>query len=113
MLILIVWLHFISDFLLQTDKMALNKSKSIKWLSIHIVAYSSTLFLFLGWKYALVNGILHWITDFITSKGTTALWLRNERHWFFVIIGVDQAIHMTCLILTMPLINHFLVSFIV
>jgi hypothetical protein len=41
--------------------------------------------------------IMHFITDAITSRTTSYLWQKGERHWFFVVIGLDQAIHMTTL----------------
>lgn len=105
--------HFVADFLLQTDKMALRKSSSLKWLTIHVSTYSLC-FLFWGIKFALLTFILHWLTDFLTSRATSKLWfftpvgvhfnaggLRHElyapvggnRHWFFVMIGLDQLIH--------------------
>ena len=34
------------------------------------------------------------------SRSRQALWKKGERHWFFVVIGLDQAIHMTCLFAT-------------
>ena len=96
-LILLVWVHFISDFVFQSNQMAQNKSTSIKWLSIHVGVYS-ILFLWWGWKFALLNGILHWMTDFVTSRISSYYWKKNEMHWFFTTIGCDQAIHLTCLI---------------
>ena len=38
--ILIALIHLIVDFFLQTREMGENKSKSIKWLSLHILVYS-------------------------------------------------------------------------
>ena len=95
-MILLIWIHFIADFGLQNDKMSLNKSSSNKWLAIHCLVYSIPL-LWWGWKFALINGVLHFVVDWVTSRGTTKLWLMNERHWFFVLIGFDQAIHLTLL----------------
>lgn len=98
-LLLLIWLHFVADFVLQSDKMAQSKSKSVKWLSIHILVYSLP-FMIISPLYALVNGALHWITDFVSSRITSRLWEKKEVHWFFVVIGLDQALHMTALVLT-------------
>jgi Protein of unknown function (DUF3307) len=101
----LVWLHFISDFLLQTDWMALGKSSSNKILSIHVAAYSTLFLIVCGPKYALVNFALHWVTDFFSSRATKKLYAAKENHWFFAVIGFDQAVHVTCLLLTIPLIG--------
>ena len=102
MAIILVWVHFVADFLLQNDKMAVNKSKSNKWLGIHAGIYTIPFFWW-GWKFALVNGAAHFVVDFVTSRGTTWLWQKNERHWFFSLIGLDQAIHITTLLVTLRL----------
>ncbi len=89
--------HFIGDFILQNDYMALNKSKKWEALSLHVLVYSAT-FLWLGWKFALNTFITHFITDAITSRITTRLYTPVfHRHWFFVVIGLDQLIHYTTL----------------
>jgi hypothetical protein len=95
----ILWCHFFGDFILQTDTMALNKSKSNKWLGIHSFVYALP-FLWLGWKFAAFASILHFAVDWATSRGTSKLWAANQRHWFFTLIGFDQAIHMTILLTT-------------
>lgn len=97
-LLILVWMHFVADFVLQYDKMAHNKSSSNKWLSIHVAIYTAPFFWF-GWQFALLNGAAHWITDYFTSRATTELYKREENHWFFVVIGFDQAIHLTCIFL--------------
>ena len=92
----LIWIHFIADFMMQSDRIALNKSKSNLILLQHVVIYGIFLLPF-GLLFALVNTVLHFITDYCTSRATSALWKNNQRHWFFVVIGLDQAIHMTCL----------------
>ena len=92
----LIWIHFVADFIMQSDRVALNKSRSNSILLQHVAIYGAFLLPF-GLVFALVNAGLHFVTDYCTSRATSALWKRNQRHWFFVVIGLDQAIHMTCL----------------
>ena len=109
----ILFVHFVADFICQTDGMATNKSKSLSWLTIHVCTYTPVLLAALGfwgmyyhiplsymWYFGIVNGALHWVTDFFTSKLNYYLWKKEMRHWFFVGIGADQFIHYTCLLIT-------------
>jgi hypothetical protein len=104
----LVWTHFFADFfadfVCQTDKMATQKSSSFKWLTIHASVYTIP-FLIFGWQFALVNGVCHWITDAITSRITKRLWEAKEVHYFFVVIGLGQSIHLATLYLTQGLIQ--------
>lgn len=104
-IIILIWMHFIADFILQTDKMATNKSTSNQYLALHCIVYSIPFFWF-GWMFAIVNGVAHFLTDWITSRVTTALHKKGERKWFFVAIGFDQAIHMTTLIITLFILGE-------
>ena len=83
--------HFVGDFLLQSDWMALNKSKRWDALALHVVAYILALYAVLAssallgawsnphasfddhWFY-VVNAALHFITDAITGRITSRLW---------------------------------------
>lgn len=105
----LIWIHFIADFIFQSRKMAENKSRSFSWLSYHCAEYTAFLLPF-GWRFALVNGAAHLVTDFITSKLTTKFYLAKNNKMFFVTIGADQAIHMTTLIATLGLANESFIS---
>ena len=96
---IIIWAHFIGDFLLQSDKMALNKSKSLYWLGIHSSVYGLP-FLYFGVEFYFITVGAHFIVDFLSSKLTSHFWITKQRHWFFVVIGWDQAIHFSFLIAT-------------
>jgi len=117
-ILLIIWAHFVADFMLQNDKMAQNKSTSNIWLTNHIMVYSAAMlgimapFVYfmdsatshiqLLWLlvWVTINGALHWITDWCSSRATSYLWQKGDRHNFFVVIGADQAIHLSTMVVT-------------
>lgn len=104
----LMFAHWIGDFVLQTDKQAKNKSKSNYQLGLHVISYSSTMFmaatLLLPSKEAAVFfGITlaaHFITDYITSRINSKLYEANKIHNFFVSIGFDQWLHTVQILLT-------------
>lgn len=105
--IAIIWGHFIGDFILQSDKMALNKSKSNFYLFYHVTVYMMPFMICSAWidtrvliPWLVSNFILHFITDYISSRTASYYWNNNKRHQFFVTIGFDQAVHITCLVVT-------------
>lgn len=98
-IVIILALHFIGDFLLQSDRMSKNKSKSLRWLSAHICVYTLALTP-LGLTFAMVNGFAHLCIDYGTSKATSRLWEAKKTHWFFVVIGADQLVHYALLFWT-------------
>lgn len=95
-LLLLIWMHFVADFVLQTDKVALHKSSDNMILTFHVTIYSLP-FLYFGWKFAVITWLAHFVTDWITSRITKRLHQAGHRHWFFVTIGCDQALHLSAL----------------
>ena len=98
----ILFLHWVFDFVLQTDKMALNKSTSTYWLLTHTSSYAFIAFpILVPLHISLIHVILfycylfttHTAIDGITSRITSYLWKTEKRHWFFVMIGFDQVLH--------------------
>ncbi|HUT43021.1 MAG TPA: DUF3307 domain-containing protein [Desulfobacterales bacterium] len=99
---LLLILHWVADFVLQTDYEATNKSKSFKILCKHTMLYAvvvtavyGTLFqnalmivLTLVWLF-----VTHTAIDFVTSRWTSKLYSEGKRHDFFVVIGFDQLLH--------------------
>ena len=101
-------MHWVADFVLQTRWMANNKSSNWWALSAHVLAYTGGIAVFafgtlgLGaWKFLLVNGALHFVTDAVTSRITKLLWMKKMEWEFFCIIGYDQLIHQLCLAITL------------
>jgi hypothetical protein len=107
--IYLMFAHYVGDFLLQTAWMANGKSKSILPLTVHISVYTLTLILFglplyfIGflsgfWSwyvaFCILNGLLHFATDFITSKISSKAYAEGNIRKFWAVIGFDQFIHM-------------------
>ena len=110
---LLVLTHFVSDFVLQSEWQANNKSKNIYALASHVGTYTLGLLGFIlltctsfhyfvaGLLWVLVNGGLHFLTDYYTAPiNTDLITLAKETgkyHNFFVNVGMDQVIHYGCL----------------
>ena len=129
---LLLLIHFVADFFLQTPWMAKNKSDDLQALGLHVAVYTVTLYVLgliamriLGMSglelmktflfFALANGALHFVTDFITSRASAHQWEKMQSavgdeekghysHNFFVVIGLDQVVHYTCLFFTIPIL---------
>lgn len=109
--ILLLFCHFVGDFIFQTSHMALNKGKNNKVLIRHAIAYifafipiflllvySKTLMIALN--FILLNCVLHIIQDFWTSRLNAHLKRNYGEGAFFKGIGFDQFLHFVCLITT-------------
>lgn len=100
--------HWIADFIIQTDWQAKNKSKSNLALFYHIRSYVFTfwilgIFIFdasLWTIFVVINGFLHYITDYFTSRLNSYFWGKGDTHSFFISVGADQLIHTATLYLT-------------
>ena len=72
-------IHGIGDYILQSDYMAMNKSKKTIPCLIHVLIYTS-LFLFLtfSWKALLVIGGTHFIIDRFPIIVRRLIWMKNH-----------------------------------
>ena len=126
----ILIVHFVADFIFQTDQQAKGKSKnwkdllshtgvySLVWLIIPISMYlkdyhpyrnphllpDDVIFYtkyFLPMIYfIIITFICHTVTDYFTSRLNSKLWNESKVHLFFVSIGFDQILHYMQLFLT-------------
>lgn len=106
----IAFVHWVADFIKQTDEMAKGKSTSNYWLGKHILAY--TLWTLLAWPlllsfslqqllpWVILNGALHFVVDYFTSRASSKLYQKGDIHNFFVVVGFDQFLHLACLLLS-------------
>lgn len=113
-IIIIIFIHWVADFLFQTSKMALNKSKDNRWLLLHVFTYT-IVFAVIGLNildsdqylgllmFCGVTFIAHFIQDYITSRWTSSLYAEKKFYGvfptFFKVIGLDQFLHYAQLIL--------------
>lgn len=118
---MIIVIHWVTDFVLQSDEDAKGKSKYAKNLLNHTVSYSVLWFTPLVIYYAVINAyntigfhlafdfvvitfIFHTITDYFTSRLNAKLWEEKKVHNFFVSIGFDQVLHYVQLFITFYII---------
>jgi hypothetical protein len=100
--------HYIADFILQSHYQASNKSKCNKALAEHVLFYTIALVLLgaiifvspIGIIWGLINGVIHFGVDYITSRINSKMFAKQDWHNFFVGVGADQLIHYTCLFST-------------
>lgn len=116
-IIYILGTHYVFDFLLQSHWMASNKSKNNLALLAHVLVYTIGLTwcsfaciefpLEVGLWWVGFNMIAHFITDWITSRISSAHF-GKDWHKFFCVIGADQCIHYSTLFLSYIAIQNFL-----
>lgn len=123
MLFILLTLHWICDFVLQTDKQAKGKSNNWSDLLAHTGSYTlgffaayclaititlphdpATFNLNLLWFFP-ITFICHTATDYYTSRINAELWKDKRLHDFFVSIGFDQLLHIVQLVLTYQLVS--------
>jgi hypothetical protein len=115
----IIFIHWVADFVLQTNKQAQGKSKNWNDLLSHTFTYSAMWVfascLLIGYAnkeqttqwyvihsllFAFITFIAHTVTDYFTSRLNSKLWAKGDVHNFFVSVGFDQVLHYIQLFLT-------------
>ena len=112
----ILLIHWIADFILQTDEEAKGKSSSWRCLLSHTLTYSFVFFIaslmygavdynvrFL--LFSPITFIAHTATDYYTSRVNAQLWKEQRTHAFFVSVGFDQLLHFAQLLITFQLLT--------
>ena len=116
-------IHYIADFILQTDKEAKGKSKNWNDLLSHTITYSIYYFcvgvllvlldilpniLFVCY-FTIITFVCHTITDYFTSRWVKKSFEIEDHHNGFAKIGFDQYIlHLPQLFLTYALLKQYL-----
>ncbi len=110
----ILVIHWFADFVLQTHYQAIGKSAKWKPLLEHTAIYTMmwipfiVLYILFGTDeyirghftlFLIITFVAHTLTDYFTSRWVRYYFSRNNFHNGFVIIGIDQILHYTQLIL--------------
>ncbi len=109
-IILLLIAHFVGDFLCQPRVMALNKTKSLYYLSLHGLLVGVPVFLvffmfkpvLLALSLTVIYVIVHCAQDFFVWTIAIRLFGESEKYWeekkFYDIIGFDQFLHVAFLV---------------
>lgn len=116
LVILILFIHWVADFVCQTHWQATNKSKNDLALVCHVASYTAvwTIPILILFHFAAVPALhflfitffAHFWTDYFTSRWTSKLYAKGDFHNFFVVIGFDQILHYVQLFGTLYLIVY-------
>lgn len=113
LILMLLFGHFVGDFVLQTSKQALYKYQDSNLLWGHVWAWLFTLIttlvlyhLFTGYRYNPTHTMYwmmfmagtHFITDFVTSRLNRMFKDQGNEKMFWNMIGFDQFIHVALLL---------------
>ena len=111
--LIIMVIHYLGDFALQTHEQAQKKSSDNKWLVYHTGSYS-LIWLLAAWGlytsiwaallFAGVTFVAHTATDWATSRIGRSFWSSGDLHNGFAVVGFDQILHYVQLLLTHSLV---------
>ncbi len=114
-IVTILFAHFFGDMVVQPREYAVNKWHSNKALLGHVAIYTLCLFLWTGMilvpmigqhtmiyfaVWSLINGVYHFMVDFVTARLMRKAQFQNDKKLFFVYLGIDQFLHYSILAIT-------------
>lgn len=107
--------HYLGDFAAQPRFIADRKYKELSILGYHAAVYWFVLFfgtygtsLLLKSPFekeglllaAIINGLSHFLIDFVTSRMTAYFFKKGQMYQMFCVIGFDQWMHVAILLVT-------------
>ena len=108
-ILILVLMHIIGDFFLQGTKLSKRKIAKLPALLEHTGIYTATFIILSplllsltfvqGLLFSLLNGVIHFVVDFVTGKVKKKYWQVDEE-MYFKTIGIDQTLHIIILIVT-------------
>lgn len=108
--------HWLADFVFQPDWMAKGKRVSRLILAIHAARIFMGMALtalvvvairhnthFPAWgpvEFAATNGVAHFAIDYVTVRVGYRYWTKERMHGFFTTLGFDQFLHVAIMVPT-------------
>lgn len=114
---LLMFKHFIGDFILQTKNQALHKH--ILWHPLGILhsLIHAVLTIFVLWSftnpelvliYAFLDGLTHYAIDFFKMNINYMYNLKPDNQLFWALVGLDQFMHyLTYFVITVMVVSGF------
>lgn len=101
--VILLLAHWIGDHLMQNKAMLPEAPIKMKWMVAHVLLYgtilSSASLLLFSWQivlgFVVVNSVLHFLIDMLSSR--LLYRLRDRPQVFYVVLGLEQFLHITCL----------------
>lgn len=98
LILAVIIAHWVGDYVLQSESMAVGKATSLRWLTIHVLVWTAsigiiTLYFGTTWDWILAMGVAHWLQDFVTSKINSYYQRTKQLKLFWLSIGTDQMLH--------------------
>lgn len=114
-ILLILLIHYLGDFVLQTHEQSQRKSSENKWLFYHTGSYS-LIWVLAAWGFyanflaaflfGTITFVFHTATDWVTSRVGKSFWSSGDYHNGFAVVGFDQILHYVQLLLTHTYITN-------
>lgn len=114
LILIILLVHWLADFVIQTDYQATNKYKSVEQLTYHVLSYTGVWIIpsIIMLNSALdiifflcITFVTHFLVDYVSSKLSHKYFNTTNYHNAFVVIGFDQLLHYAQIILTILLLK--------
>ena len=114
-ILIILVIHYLGDFVLQTHEQSQRKSTEVKWLLYHTGSYS-LVWLLAAWGFyssfsaafvfSVITFAAHTATDWASSRIGKPFWDKQDFHNGFAVIGFDQVLHYVQLLLTHSFVTN-------
>jgi len=111
-IVYLLFIHLLADVVFQGNKMDDLKHKRFLYLLVHGSIYTLVLVVatqfsllvgltpILALKFAIFNGLMHFVVDFFTGGWKETAWGKKSNNNFLIITVVDHFVHLAILFMS-------------